>query len=272
MTLAGELGAAAFVGLAARGIGQGGPAHGLAELLGRAVTAANLYAPDTQRSPLLRHLADAAYAGAEAATAGSRTQRVLAAGYAASADGDAQLAVVAGWGRGEGLPPGLTVDLELRAKILLTLAAQGRTTDQQLDSYAAADPVNGAAILATCRASRPDPAAKQEAWQAALANGQRLRTAMAHAEGIWVPGQADLLTPFRARFFAEALPALAGHDRRSAQRLARLLYPVLLADAETLAATDEALASDDLAPPLRPVLTEQAAIVAEIMTARAQPA
>ncbi len=268
MTLAGELSAAAFVGIAARGISQGRPAHGLPELIDRAVTAANLYAPDPQRSPLLRHLADAAYAGAERAETGSRTQRVLAAGYAASADGEAQLAVVSGWQHGAGLPAGLAVDLELRAKILLALAAQGRATDEDLDGYAAADPANGAAILATCRARRPDPAAKQAAWQAALAAGERLRTAMAHAQGIWVPGQDRLLTPYRARFFAEALPALAGRDRRSAQRLARLLYPVQLADAETLAATNEALARHDLAPPLRPVLEEQAAIVTEIMAAR----
>jgi aminopeptidase N len=125
-------------------------------------------------------------------------------------------------------------------------------------------------LRATCRALRPDPAAKQEAWTAALAEGQSPRVAMAHAQGIWTPGQDDVVAPFRDRFFAETLPALGRLERRTAQRLARLLYPATMADARTLAATQEALGSAGLPDSLRQVLIEQQAILRQVIAARAR--
>ena len=39
---------------------------------------------------------------------------------------------------------------------------------------------------------------------------------------------------YRDRYFAEALPRLAGRPRRSAQRLSRLLFPSILVSEETI--------------------------------------
>jgi len=118
-----------------------------------------------------------------------------------------------------------------------------------------------------CAARRPDLAAKETAWQAALAPG-RFRLARAHAEGIWVPGQEDLTMPYRDRYFAEALPALGRRDHRTAQRLARLLYPATLADQATVTATDQALAALPENDPLTAVLLEQRALLTDVLTAR----
>jgi aminopeptidase N len=167
----------------------------------------------------------------------------------------------------------VTVDasgLELRGQILATLAARDLVGDDELDAFAAADPVGGEAQRATCRALRPDPAAKEAAWAAALAEGQSRRMVQAHAKGIWVPDQEHILAPYRDRYFAEALPVIGRREISIARHLARLLYPALLADQATIAATDAALGGggDDLGDPLRLALLEQRAILQQILAAR----
>ena len=116
---------------------------------------------------------------------------------------------------------------------------------------------------------RPDRQAKQAAWAAALLPGQSPRLARAHAEGISVTGQEHLMADFRHRYIAEALPAVRRHDALTAQRLARALYPVTLADADTLAATRGELAGTDPADPIYAVLLEQDTILQRMITARA---
>jgi hypothetical protein len=94
--------------------------------------------------------------------------------------------------------------------------------------------------------------------------------AEAHARGIWAPGQEAILVSWRARYFSEALPALAGLDSRRVQRLGRLLYPATLADAATIAATDEAVERSDLSPTLRMTLLDQRTILEQVRAARAK--
>jgi hypothetical protein len=74
---------------------------------------------------------------------------------------------------------------------------------------------------------------------------------------------------FRDRYFAEALPAARRQDARTAQRLARALYPVTLADAGTLASTRSELASTDPADPIYAILLEQLTILQRMIAARA---
>jgi aminopeptidase N len=174
------------------------------------------------------------------------------------------------WLDGASLPDGVDADLELRGQILATLSARGMAADGDVDAVAAGDPVGGDALRATCRALRPDPAAKEAAWTAALAGGQSRRVALAHARGISAPGQEPILAPYRDRYFTEALPAVSGDEVSLAGRLARLLYPATFADAETIAATDAALARGGLREPLRMALLEQRAILEQILAARAR--
>ena len=137
-------------------------------LLERAVTAADLYAPGAERAGLRAAIASACLEGVSAAAAGSPRQRALAAGFAASAHSTEQLALVRLWLDGGSRPDGLAFDGDLRGSLLRTLAARGLASDDDLDALAAADPVAGEQNRATCRALRPDAAAKDEAWAAAL--------------------------------------------------------------------------------------------------------
>src|ERR1700678_3175933 len=55
---------------------------------------------------------------------------------------------------------------------------------------------------------QPDLAAKEAAWAAVLSSDEPARIAQASAAGIWVPGQEQLMTGYRDRYFTEVLPAL----------------------------------------------------------------
>jgi aminopeptidase N len=269
MTTAAELRVAEFTGLAARRVTAGQPPVGLAGLLQRAIAGADYYADRAQRPGLRERLADAALECAGRARPGSRAQRAAAAGFAASAHSDRQLGLLRSWLAGGSLPEGLAAGPDLRGQILATLSARGLADDAELAALAAGDPVSGEEQAATCRALRPDPAAKAAAWAAALAGGQPPRMAMAHARGVWAPGQEDILAPYRDRYFAEALTVAAGHEPRTVQRLAGLLYPATLADSATISATDAALAADGLPDGLRLVLLDQRATLRQVLAARA---
>jgi aminopeptidase N len=264
-----ELDAAEFAAIVARRMITGQPVAGFEQLLDRALAGTDFYASPARRFAGRRQLAAVALTAAEGAQPASRDQRVLARAYANSADSGAQLDLLRFWLGGRSLPTGLVLDLELRGTILATLSARGEATDDDLAAYVADDPVAGDIREATWRAMRPDRQAKRTAWAAALAAGQSPRLARAHAEGIWVAGQEHLMVEFRDRYFAEALPAVRQHDARTAQRLARALYPVTLADADTLAATRTELASTDPGDPIHAILLEQHTILQRMITARA---
>jgi aminopeptidase N len=268
MTTAAELSVAEFTDLAVRRISGGRPPAGVAELLEHVRDGADYYAVPAHRPDLRRQVADAALDGARRAQPGSRAQRALAVGFAASAHSESQLGLLRSWLGGASLPDGVAADPELRGQILATLAARGLATDDDLDAFAATDPVGGETQRATCRSLRPDPAAKEAAWAAALTDGQSPRLAQAHARGIWAPGQERILAPYRDRYFAEALPVIGRQEVSVARKLARLLYPATFADPATIAATDAALHRDGLGGPLRMVLLEQRAILQQVLTAR----
>ena len=270
LVTAAQLDAEEFAAIVARRMMPDHLAIGLEQLLDRAVTGADFYAPPEQRAAALQNLAGAALSGAECGMPGSRDQRILARGYATCADSSAQLDLLRFWLAGRSLPAGLELDLDLRFAILSGLAARDLLSDTDLAAYAAGDPVGGDSRLATLRARRPTAEAKEEAWAAALAPDQPQRLARAHAEGIWVPGQEKVLEGFRERYFTEALTALAGHDSRTAQRLARALYPAVLADDATIAATVDALARIREDDPVRIVLLEQGALLQRGIAARAR--
>jgi aminopeptidase N len=289
MVTAGSLSGADFAGLVTRRVGASpavDPVSGLEILLGRAVRAADVYTPATERGGVRVALASACLAGAGAgaglaagaglggagaAAAGSQAQRVLAAGFAASAHSGDQLAQARSWLDGGPRPDGLDLDGVLRGRLLRTLAARGLATDEDLDGLAAADPVAGAQNRAACLAARPDAAAKTAAWELAIDRRQDRRMAEAAAGGFWVPGQLAVLAPFNARYFSEALPALENRDTFTMRRLAGMLYPVTLAGTATLAATAAALAGGGLSPRLRLVLLDQQAIMRSVIAARSAP-
>jgi len=257
-----ELDAAEFAAIVARRIITGRPATGFEQLLDRALVGTGFYTSPTRRAAGRRQLAAAALSAAERAQPASRDQLALARAYARCADSDAQLGLLRFWLDGRSLPSGLVPDLDLRGRILASLSARGLAADADLAAYVADDPAAGDIKAATWRAMRPDGQSKHAAWAAALAADQSPRLARANAEGIWVAGQEDLMSEYRDRYFAEALPALSARDARGerlARRLADLLFPVTLDPEATIEAVQAALGRDDLTDRIRTILRDQQA-------------
>jgi aminopeptidase N len=274
-----ELPAAALVSLVTRRLRDDPPLPlaGLEVLTDRAVEAANTWAPASARTVLRESLAAALLEFSERAVVTPPVRRVLAGGFAASAQTDVQLDVLRSWLDADRADTD-RADAALCWKFLSALAARDRVPDAELKSFATADPAGGETNAAACRAMRPDPVAKDGAWSAALAAAKagRWRMAAAHARGIWVPGQEEIMEPFRERYFGETLPLLASWDRgrpgqaREAWRLAGLLFPVTLADPMTIAAAEHPTLHSPLGEPFRMLLLERETVLRAVVAARAK--
>ena len=153
-------------------------------------TVAGSYLPDAARPDAFARIADAMHGLAAAAEPGSGRQ-LAAARVAVAASADVPL--LRGWLAGDGLPAGLTVDTELRWTVLERLALLGDVDGAEIDAAAAADhSSHGAVHAAKCRASRPDAAAKAEAWAAMLGDPDVPNYELyALAEGFWIPASAN---------------------------------------------------------------------------------
>ncbi len=252
LVTSGELPAAQFTDMVCRRLQAGGlPEVGIETLLARAVEAADAWAPPRQRAGLREQIAAATRTAAGDA-------RKLLIGFAASAQADDQLAVLGAWLAGKDLPGGLTLDAELRARILFTLAARGLARGEDIDALPRLDPVTGEVSRATCLALQPDLAAKEATWAVALSAGEPARIAQACAAGIWVPGQEELMTGYLDRYFTEALPALVTRRQRPKAQLSRLLFPATLVSEAAIEAANAAEPPDNV---LRLAVAEQATIM-----------
>jgi aminopeptidase N len=262
MVTGAELPAVSLVDMIVRRVRAGDLSVAAAKTLtGRAIACADTWTPPSLRSGLRSEIAGACLSS-EQTVVSRPVKRALATGFAAAAESEDQLGVLRSWLHRD-------LDTDMRAKVTFALAAHGLATDEDLSALVALDPANGQRNHATASAMRPEPAAKEAAWQAVLtASGAGWRLAVAHATGIWVPGQQELMAEYRDRYFAEAVPVLTepGPRSRERKRLLRLLFPATLVSAATARAAETAAAA--LAAPFAVVLAEQAAILRQIEAAR----
>jgi aminopeptidase N len=171
--------------------------------------------------------------------------------------------------------PGLAVDTDLRWRIVTALAAGGDIDENGIespfiDAEAKRDPTAaGKRNAAAASAARPQSAVKDAAWQQVIEDDTIANiTTRAIVTGFVQPGQAALLAPFTAKYFA----AIAGvWERRSsevAQTVVVGLYPSSDVSQSGLDAADEFLAGD-LPPALRRLVIEGRAGVERALRARA---
>jgi aminopeptidase N len=267
MVTSAELPAFTLVDMIARRLRAGGLSVVAAETLSeRAIACAGTWAPPALRARLREEIASACLSSERAVVLPS-VKRALTAGFAAAAESQDQLAELRS--RLDAVLDPDLLDPDLRATATFTLAARGLATEEDLAALVALDPANGRRNYATAQAMRPDPAAKEAAWQAVLtASHAGWQDAVAHASGIWVPGQEELMARYRDRYFAEAVPVLTAPGQRSREpsRLLRLLFPATLVEAATAEAAEAAAAQ--VSGPYAVVLAEQAAILRQVAAVR----
>ena len=189
MVLTAQLAAADYAALVARRLSNGTPCAPLAPsaveaLLGRALSCADRYVPRDRRAAVRTIIADAALSAARAPSVPGPLRRALLAGFAASAQTDAHLAIIRALLDGDTsasaaaaaaptaptlrAAPAAPIDLTLRAALVRALAIRDLASPADLASLTDADPVAGRPRRTTCQAARPDPAAKEAAWTATL--------------------------------------------------------------------------------------------------------
>jgi aminopeptidase N len=191
----------------------------------------------------------------------------LACRTATSAD---QLDRLAGLLAGRERIPGLELDTELRWAMLRRLAAAGRAGAAEIGTELARDLTDsGARHAAACRAARPDPAAKESAWQLLTGAELPIASLLEISAAFHQPEQAELLAPYAERYF-DVLPELwasrSGHLR---VRLGEALFPRTAAGSALLARIDEFLAGAERDPSLVRVLTERRDVVERALRSRA---
>ncbi len=176
-----------------------------------------------------------------------------------------------GWLDGTRSPAGLVVDADLAWRIRYRLAVLGGLTEDEIAAaYRADQSTVGAQFAAKCRAARPDPAAKNAAWQAITGAADLSSYELwALAEGFWQPEQAALTEEYVSRFF-DTMPAAAKlRGDLVLDVLIRFLYPRYAATRATVGLGDELADRGDLALPLRRRVADFTDDLRRVVTARA---
>ncbi|GAB2953498.1 aminopeptidase N [Micromonospora polyrhachis] len=165
---------------------------------------------------------------------------------------------LAGWLAGEAVPTGLAIDTDLRWALLGRLAVLGAVGEAEIARELAADQsATGAAQAARCRATLPDPTAKERAWQVIISDTTLSnRLVEANAAGFWHPEQTGLTDSYVERYFTE-MPAMM-HRRTPwvAEGVAALAFPRYTVAEPTRELAGALLARADLVPGLRRVVTD----------------
>ncbi|MGO9032598.1 aminopeptidase N [Mycobacterium sp.] len=279
MTRDAELRARDFVSLVAGGV-QAETEVGVAQrLLLQAQTALGSYAdPDWARSDGWPAFADRLLELARGAQAGSDHQLAFVNALCTSVLSTRHVVVLADLLDHDpadlGLA-GLSIDTDLRWRIVTALAAAGDVDADGpqtpfIDAEVQRDPTAaGKRQGAQASAARPQLAVKEQAWSQVIED-DTLPNIVGRSiiAGFVEPGQAELLKPFGARYFA----AIRGvWDRRSsevAQTVVVGLYPSWDISDDGLAAADQFLADPGLPPALRRLVLEGRAGVERSLRAR----
>jgi aminopeptidase N len=157
---------------------------------------------------------------------------------------------------GEAVPEGIKIDADLRWAALTRLAVLGEVSEAEIDAELAQDnSARGAESAVRCRASRPDPAAKDAAFDILIREqGLSNRMVEAAGAGFWRPEHAELTGSYVERFFT-GLPRSEGRSGDMLATVAGAGYPAVVVTPDTVNLADQALAGE-LHPLLRRALVD----------------
>jgi len=174
------------------------------------------------------------------------------------------------WLAGMELPAGVSVDLDLRWKILLRLATLGAVERSELHEWLERDTTTQAQVdLTQCLASLPDQEAKTHAWDmfrgAADATNHELEAA---GVGFWHRGQEHLTNAYVDRYFTEVSATAKVRSGYVLAEAAQVFFPRKSLERSTLEAAGTALADDSLDHSLRRAIEDETDDLAKGLLAR----
>jgi aminopeptidase N len=271
MTREAELKARDFVSLVQGGIHGETEVGVVQRLLLQAQTALSSYAePEWAAATGWPAYTDTLLELARSAEPGSDHQLAFVNGLTNCVLDADKLAVVRGWLDGSAALPGLTVDTDLRWRLLHALVAHGAADLPEIEAEQQRDATSaGHRQAERARALRPSPEAKAEAWQRAVFDDE-LPNAVNEAiiSGFSHPSQKALLAPYVDRYFAEVAGVWARRSSERAQPVVLGLFPAWAVERRTVEAADAWLASEEHPPALRRLVSEGRAGIVRALAAR----
>jgi aminopeptidase N len=280
MTREAELKARDFTAVVAGGFGAETEIGVVQRLLLQIQTAIMSYADEqwaTERGwPLL---VDALLSRLDTAPAGSDTQLALVNALTSSVLPAAILDRMRRWLAGDDVPDGLTVDTDLRWRLLHALVAHGAVDgpgqvgidpEQVIAAEQERDPTStGQRQAERARALVPTAEAKERAWQRAV-HDDDLPNAVNEAiiSGFSHPAQRALLTSYVERYFADVADVWERRTSERAQPVVVGLFPSWAVDKATVDAADAWLADASHPPALRRLVSEGRAGIVRALAAR----
>jgi len=193
--------------------------------------------------------------------------------YASAARSDSELALLRDWLEGDP-PDGLTIEAELRWRLVQALAAGGQVGEAEIQAELDRDrTATGERQAATATTLIATPEAKEAAWRR-LTGPDALPNWLQRAMliGFHHPSQLALTRPYVNRFFDVIDQVWATRDSEPAQEFVELAYPSQHVSQETVALTDAWLAGADRPAPLRRLVAEGRDGIVRAMRARAKDA
>ncbi len=152
------------------------------------------------------------------------------------------------WRRGEELPAGLELDLDLRWLVLVRLAVMGRIDSDELDRELTAEPTARSRVEhARASASLPTAGAKAWAWQRFTGEVSAPNYELeAIGTGMWRVGQEQLTAAYVDRYFAELPDAPEVHSGWVLADVAEAFFPMTALDAPTVERAEALIAREGL--------------------------
>ncbi|KUO13488.1 aminopeptidase N [Streptomyces sp. DSM 15324] len=171
----------------------------------------------------------------------------------------AQPDTIAAWLADGTVPGGPELDPDLRWRVLARLAVLGATDEHAIAAELEHDPsATGREGAARCRAALPDEDTKARAWHAMFTSDDLSNYLFtATAQGFWQPEQADLVRPYVARYYEDAVAVAARRGPAIADAAGHWAFPAHAVDPETLTLGETCLRDTHPIPALRRKLTDQ---------------
>lgn len=243
----------------------------LRTLLQQLLLAASSYVAPARRAETLEQVADSLWGLALDAAPGSDRQFQFVKAFAQLAATEVQLDTVLQILEERAPLKGLDIDTDLGWELLISLAAGGRATAEEIEAALADDrTASGQQSAAHARAALPTRAAKDAAW-ASVFDEAGLPNAIVRASGLGFTRAHDLalLEPYVERFFDSLTEVWESRSHAIVEEIVDGFYPAPLANETLRSATAGWLAANpDAAPALRRMIVEHLAGVERALAAQ----
>ncbi|GAA0586748.1 aminopeptidase N [Kribbella sandramycini] len=200
--------------------------------------------------------------------AGTSLQLAVVRAYARFS---ADAGVLRGWLAGSDVPAGVTMDDELRWKVVLQLARIGAIGEAEIAAEYERDSSSAGQVHATrCRAALPDAAAKEAAWATIMADPEVANYDLeAACDGFWHPAQLELTAPYVDRYFAEVAGVAKLREGWIVATTALLAFPRYSIDEQVVARGRDIAADEGVASGIRRSVGDRADDIGRAVAVRA---